>query len=99
MSEPARRLRRGIEQLPAAAEEVTRFVVDNPVQVGLVMSGSIVISKMLLRAVHPRGPVEALATMVAAAALCGGLAAQAVKRGWIPPLSTMRCETCGKVHD
>lgn len=47
-----------------------RIMADNPGQFVLIGSGSIVLAKMMMRAVRPRNLVEALATALVADVLC-----------------------------
>lgn len=71
------------EQLPLAAQAVTEFVVDNPLQVGLTISGIVVLDRILFNAVRPRGPVQILATAGVASILAPLLLKKAIEHGLI----------------
>lgn len=75
------RLRRALDQAPDAARAVTQFAVDNPAPVAISLAGAVVVPKLLLRAVRPRGPVEGIATLIVSSVLCAWGYGQLIDRG------------------
>lgn len=62
----AGRGRQLLAALPGAAKLLTEFAVDNPGQCAVMMAGTVVATRLIVRAVRPSTPLEALATIVVA---------------------------------
>lgn len=77
-------LSRPAQALPGAARDMTQFVVDNPAQSVVLVSGAIVLTRALANIVRPRNPLEALALLFVSEALCIGGAAAVVRSGLMP---------------
>lgn len=73
-----------VRALPVAAHDFTQFVVDNPAQSVALVSGSIVLTRVLVNLVRPRNPIEALALLVVIEALSVAGVVTIVKKGWMP---------------
>lgn len=80
---PRSRLRRALDQAPDAARTATQVIVDNPAPIAVTAAGMIVVSKMLMRAVRPRGLVEGVATMIVANVLCAWGGSELIERGYL----------------
>ena len=70
-------------ETPEQVRVMAQLVLDNPRELALVGAGSIVVSKILLNAVRPRGLLEGLAVIVVASMLCGAGGAELVRRGYL----------------
>lgn len=71
------------DRLPAAAARFTELIVDNPAQFGLLIAGTIVVTRAAVNIVRPRTPLEAFALMVVLQIGLPLLATKALERGWL----------------
>lgn len=77
----AERLEEARKRAPALAGGLVGLVVDNPAQFAVVVSGSYVITRMMVRAVRPYGPAGVFMTAAASYAVCLWLMSEGRRRG------------------
>lgn len=73
-----------MRNLPDTAHDFTQFVLDNPGQSLVMVSGSIILTRALANLVRPRNPIEALALLVVIETLAIFGATEIIKHGPIP---------------